>query len=131
MLSEDAKRHHDSSFFILHFSFGLKVRICKFFLLLLISFAAFTAVFAAEEENPVPSDPQLVQIFVYLNALRTRYHIDVLKFDEHLNTAAQRQADYLAEIGRLGSGRIDFTVGSALDLFGGTALRYADLKEYR
>ena len=34
-------------------------------------------------------------------------------------------------IGRVGGGRIDFTVGSALDLFGGTALRYADLKEYR
>ena len=34
-------------------------------------------------------------------------------------------------IGRVGGGRIDFTVGSALDLFGGTALRYADLKGFR
>ncbi|MBQ4479648.1 MAG: phosphoribosylformimino-5-aminoimidazole carboxamide ribotide isomerase [Victivallales bacterium] len=33
-------------------------------------------------------------------------------------------------IERLGQGRIDFTVGSALDLFGGTALRYAELKKF-
>jgi phosphoribosylformimino-5-aminoimidazole carboxamide ribotide isomerase len=30
-------------------------------------------------------------------------------------------------IGALGNGRIDFTVGSALDIFGGTGLRYDDL----
>jgi phosphoribosylformimino-5-aminoimidazole carboxamide ribotide isomerase len=30
-------------------------------------------------------------------------------------------------IGTLGNGRIDFTVGSALDIFGGDGLRYADL----
>jgi phosphoribosylformimino-5-aminoimidazole carboxamide ribotide isomerase len=30
-------------------------------------------------------------------------------------------------IGQLGNGDIDFTVGSALDIFGGGALRYADL----
>ncbi|MBR4125000.1 MAG: phosphoribosylformimino-5-aminoimidazole carboxamide ribotide isomerase [Victivallales bacterium] len=33
-------------------------------------------------------------------------------------------------IEHLGHGRIDFTVGSALDLFGGTALHYAELKKY-
>lgn len=33
----------------------------------------------------------------------------------------------IAAIERLGRGRIDFTVGSALDLFGGQGLRYADL----
>lgn len=31
------------------------------------------------------------------------------------------------QIRELGRGRLDFTVGSALDLFGGTGLRYADL----
>ena len=31
------------------------------------------------------------------------------------------------QIRELGQGRLDFTVGSALDLFGGTGLRYADL----
>ena len=31
------------------------------------------------------------------------------------------------QIRDLGQGRLDFTVGSALDLFGGTGLRYADL----
>ena len=30
-------------------------------------------------------------------------------------------------IQRMGRGRIDFTVGSALDIFGGRGLRYADL----
>ena len=99
----NAPRRVIYSIFILHSSlFILKMmRFYRFLLLFLISLAAFTAVFAAGEENAVPSDPQLVQIFVYLNALRTRYHIDVLAFDEHLNTAAQRQAEYLAEIGRL------------------------------
>jgi phosphoribosylformimino-5-aminoimidazole carboxamide ribotide isomerase len=33
----------------------------------------------------------------------------------------------LEAIERLGGGRIDFTVGSALDLFGGSGLRYSDL----
>ena len=31
------------------------------------------------------------------------------------------------QIRELGQNRLDFTVGSALDLFGGTGLRYADL----
>jgi phosphoribosylformimino-5-aminoimidazole carboxamide ribotide isomerase len=30
-------------------------------------------------------------------------------------------------IDRLGQGRIDFTVGSALDIFGGQGLRYTEL----
>ncbi len=33
-------------------------------------------------------------------------------------------------IEHFGQGRIDFTVGSALDLFGGTALHYDDLKKF-
>ena len=33
-------------------------------------------------------------------------------------------------IGKLGNDRLDFTVGSALDLFGGTGVRYKDLVEY-
>lgn len=33
----------------------------------------------------------------------------------------------ILEIERMGGGRIDFTVGSALDLFGGTRLNYAEL----
>jgi phosphoribosylformimino-5-aminoimidazole carboxamide ribotide isomerase len=36
----------------------------------------------------------------------------------------------IALIGRLGQGRLDFTVGSALDLFGGKGLRYADLAAF-
>ena len=37
-----------------------------------------------------------------------------------------RQSD-IDRIEALGNGRIDFTVGSALDIFGGSGLRYADL----
>ena len=33
----------------------------------------------------------------------------------------------IEQIRELGQDRLDFTVGSALDLFGGTGLRYADL----
>ena len=77
------------------------MRIIKLILLFILCLAAFMAVFAAEEENAIPADPKLTEIFVHLNALRTRYHIDVVKFDAHLNAAAQHQAKYLAEIGRL------------------------------
>jgi phosphoribosylformimino-5-aminoimidazole carboxamide ribotide isomerase len=31
---------------------------------------------------------------------------------------------------RLGSGRIDLTIGSALDIFGGTGVKYSELVEY-
>ena len=77
------------------------MRFYRYFLFFLLFTAAFSAVFAAEGEDSVPSDPKLIEIFTSLNALRTRYHIGVLKFDAHLNAAAQRQAEYLAEIGRL------------------------------
>ena len=36
------------------------------------------------------------------------------------------QADIDA-IARLGEGKLDFTVGSALDIFGGAGLRYEDM----
>jgi phosphoribosylformimino-5-aminoimidazole carboxamide ribotide isomerase len=38
-----------------------------------------------------------------------------------------RSMEDIDTIGRLGSGAIDYTVGSALDIFGGTFLRYGDL----
>ena len=38
-----------------------------------------------------------------------------------------RNMEDIDAIGRLGGGRIDFTVGSALDIFGGTGLVYDDL----
>lgn len=37
-----------------------------------------------------------------------------------------RAFDDLAEVERLSRGRVDLTIGSALDLFGGTGVRYAD-----
>jgi phosphoribosylformimino-5-aminoimidazole carboxamide ribotide isomerase len=36
----------------------------------------------------------------------------------------------LEEVTRLGQGRIDLTIGSALDIFGGTGVRYADVVEF-
>ena len=38
-----------------------------------------------------------------------------------------RSFDDIAQIESMGQGHLDFTVGSALDIFGGTQLRYADL----
>jgi phosphoribosylformimino-5-aminoimidazole carboxamide ribotide isomerase len=37
-----------------------------------------------------------------------------------------RSLDDLDRVERLGQGRLDLTIGSALDLFGGTGVRYAD-----
>lgn len=42
-----------------------------------------------------------------------------------------RSREDIELIERVGRGRIDFTVGSALDLFGGGHLRYDDLLQYR
>ena len=36
----------------------------------------------------------------------------------------------LEEVTRVGNGRIDLTIGSALDIFGGTGVRYADVVEF-
>ena len=36
----------------------------------------------------------------------------------------------LEEVTRIGQGRIDLTIGSALDLFGGSGVRYADVVAY-
>jgi phosphoribosylformimino-5-aminoimidazole carboxamide ribotide isomerase len=36
----------------------------------------------------------------------------------------------LEEVSRLGNGRIDLTIGSALDIFGGSGVRYADAVEF-
>jgi phosphoribosylformimino-5-aminoimidazole carboxamide ribotide isomerase len=33
----------------------------------------------------------------------------------------------LEEVTRIGRGRIDLTIGSALDIFGGTGVKYADV----
>ena len=36
----------------------------------------------------------------------------------------------IAKIEKIGKGKVDFTVGSALDIFGGKLLKYNDLKKY-
>lgn len=41
-----------------------------------------------------------------------------------------RSLDDLKMVHQLGRGRIDLTIGSALDIFGGTGLRYADAVEF-
>ena len=41
-----------------------------------------------------------------------------------------RSMEDIARIAEAGRGRIDYTVGSALDLFGGSGLKYADLVAY-
>ena len=41
-----------------------------------------------------------------------------------------RSLSDLEEVTRLGKGRIDLTIGSALDIFGGSGVRYADVVEF-
>jgi phosphoribosylformimino-5-aminoimidazole carboxamide ribotide isomerase len=36
----------------------------------------------------------------------------------------------LEEVTRLGRGKVDLTIGSALDIFGGTGVRYADVVKF-
>ena len=36
----------------------------------------------------------------------------------------------LEEVTRVGNGRVDLTIGSALDIFGGTGVTYADAVEF-
>jgi phosphoribosylformimino-5-aminoimidazole carboxamide ribotide isomerase len=36
----------------------------------------------------------------------------------------------LEEVARLGQGRVDLTIGSALDIFGGRGVRYAGAVEF-
>lgn len=73
----------------------------SFLLLFILLTAAFPAVFSVWAEDAVSSDPMITEIFEQLNALRKRYGVGEIRFDEHLNTAAQRQAEYLAQIGKL------------------------------
>ncbi len=42
-----------------------------------------------------------------------------------------RSLDDVEQVGRLGQGRLDFTVGSALDLFGGRGVRYQELLHFK
>lgn len=41
-----------------------------------------------------------------------------------------KSLDDLEEVTRVGRGRIDLTIGSALDIFGGTGVRYVDVVEF-
>lgn len=41
-----------------------------------------------------------------------------------------RSLDDLARVAEIGKGRIDLTIGSALDIFGGSGVRYADCVEF-
>ena len=45
----------------------------------------------------------------------------------HGDFVLDHQHGFAVRLGRLGQGRIDFTVGSALDIFGGSGLIYREL----
>lgn len=63
-------------------------------------------------------DPVLIELLARECALPLTYAGGIRNWDD---------IELLAETGRE---RLDFTVGSALDLFGGTGLRYSDLVEF-
>ena len=71
------------------------------FLLLLLMFTAFPAVFTVCGADSASSDPAAEAILAGLNTLRKHYGVGELQFDEHLNAAARQQAEYLAGIGKL------------------------------
>lgn len=85
----------------------------------LTKFAAFCAEFlihAVDVEGLCRGiDHELVEKLAQWSPLPTTYA-----------GGAQSLAD-LEEVTRLGKGRIDLTIGSALDIFGGTGVRYADV----
>ena len=60
-------------------------------------------------------DPELVKLLGDITPLPTTY------------AGGIRSLDDIELVERLGQSRLDFTVGSALDIFGGSGLRYADL----
>ena len=60
-------------------------------------------------------DADLVELLGDISPLPTTYAGGVRSFED------------IERIERLGKGRLDFTVGSALDIFGGRTLQYADL----
>lgn len=69
----------------------------------------------AVEGRQAGVDARLVELLGEIAPLPTTY------------AGGMRSLQDVEQVRRLGGGRLDFTVGSALDLFGGTGLRYADL----
>ena len=45
---------------------------------------------------------------------------------QHSYAGGARSIDDLALVDRLSNGRVDLTFGSALDIFGGTGVKYSD-----
>lgn len=63
-------------------------------------------------------DPELVTLLGKSSPLPVTY------------AGGARSLSDLEEVHRLGRGRVDLTIGSALDIFGGTGVRYADAVEF-
>lgn len=63
-------------------------------------------------------DEELVSLLSECSPLPTTY------------AGGARSLEDLAEVTRLGAGRIDLTIGSALDIFGGTGIHYEDAVEF-
>jgi phosphoribosylformimino-5-aminoimidazole carboxamide ribotide isomerase len=63
-------------------------------------------------------DSQLVQVLGEGSPIPTTY------------AGGARSLSDLEEVTRLSHGRVDLTIGSALDIFGGTGVRYADAVEF-
>jgi phosphoribosylformimino-5-aminoimidazole carboxamide ribotide isomerase len=77
--------------------------------------AEFLVHATAVEGRQQGPDPELIALLAEAAALPTTYAGGI---------ATSADVDLVE---RLGQGRLDFTVGAALDLFGGSGLRYADL----
>lgn len=85
----------------------------------LASCAAEFLVHAADVEGLcLGIDPELVTLLGTGSPLPATY------------AGGARSISDLEEVSRLGRGRVDLTIGSALDIFGGTGVRYADAVEF-
>ena len=72
----------------------------------------------ASEGRQEGIDADLVELLGDISPLPTTYAGGVRSFED------------IERIERLGMGRLDFTVGSALDIFGGSTLQYADMVSF-
>ena len=76
-----------------------KEQLILIFLLILLT--AFRTVFAADPVAADERDAFQKEIFQAVNQQRVKYHVGEVQPDACLDAAAQRQAEYLAEIGKL------------------------------
>lgn len=81
----------------------MRLRLLPLLIILLLP-AVFCSIFADNETAVSANEETAREILEMVNLLRRQYGCGELKYDEHLQTSAQHQAEYLAQIGQLKTG---------------------------